>query len=180
MRSSRFVGPTLVAIAIVSSALLWARSRRHVDTILFFTPAGNVQLLGSSDGFVFLLLSSISAGRERGLSLRYDGDDPADLDDARSRITTAAAFSHDLLGFGVMAGRAEDLASHLPGDWCVLHAPHWFLMAIAGATGVVVVMPRVRRHRRIAKGLCPSCGYDIRASPQRCPECGAQFAVAST
>jgi predicted amidophosphoribosyltransferase len=38
---------------------------------------------------------------------------------------------------------------------------------------VAVVLPRaLRDENRLEKNLCMHCGYDLRQSPDRCPECG--------
>ena len=33
-------------------------------------------------------------------------------------------------------------------------------------------MRDAEREHRVRRGLCPSCAYDLRATPGRCPECG--------
>jgi hypothetical protein len=56
---------------------------------------------------------------------------------------------------------------------------HWLLAPIVLVLPVMWVR-RFRRSRRLRRaGLCASCGYDLRATPERCPECGA-VASAST
>jgi hypothetical protein len=54
--------------------------------------------------------------------------------------------------------------------------PYWSAAAVSGAVvwpwlGFVVFRHR-RKRRRQRVGLCPKCGYDIRANPARCSECG--------
>ena len=62
--------------------------------------------------------------------------------------------------------------------------PHWMVALILGVwPGAVAGRAAWRRwgrrwrdlsawHRRLRAGLCPYCGYDLRASFGRCPECG--------
>jgi hypothetical protein len=59
----------------------------------------------------------------------------------------------------------------LPVPYQHLWLPHWFLAAVAGLLPGWRAVSLVRSRRRAGRGLCPSCGYDLRATPGRCPEC---------
>jgi Skp family chaperone for outer membrane proteins len=50
--------------------------------------------------------------------------------------------------------------------------PHWFLLALWAVPLLLVLRRRSRAARRAGLRLCPACGYDVRATPGRCPECG--------
>ena len=56
-----------------------------------------------------------------------------------------------------------------------LLVPPW-AAAVPFAVLPAVTVWRFRRRRRSVAGLCGRCGYDLRATPGRCPECGAASA----
>jgi hypothetical protein len=51
-----------------------------------------------------------------------------------------------------------------------------FSLMIGGAAMLFwypLLVRKDRQRKRQMRGLCPFCGYDLRATPARCPECGA-------
>ena len=69
-------------------------------------------------------------------------------------------------GFGAVLESDEGGAAY------GLLVPHWFVATLTAVSPAAWLWAHVRRRRRIVRGLCPACGYDLRASPARCPECG--------
>lgn len=75
------------------------------------------------------------------------------------------------------AWRYPFIASHestdpLDSRW-TFALPIWVVLLILLAWPVTQARVVYARIRRRCRGLCPRCGYDLRASFRRCPECGS-------
>lgn len=191
----RWTFTILAAISLylcVTMAQLWAKSYWHWETHkyrfairggsrqtvvgcgvvsgIFVYTGGSMRYSGSSrppsfmQGFITMIHvhpgSAEAACREMGIRFSFLG-----FGYGRSR---------SIENFGGCVGREND---------SFIFIPCWFiclLLMLAPAQWVILNRREIRRRRyRRAHGLCVSCGYDLRATPdasgpllKRCPECG--------
>jgi hypothetical protein len=55
----------------------------------------------------------------------------------------------------------------------VLFFPFWPAMVLFSIAPAITFVRRRRSAARRSRNHCVKCGYDLRATPDRCPECGA-------
>jgi hypothetical protein len=77
------------------------------------------------------------------------------------------------LGFGYRDGTVPSTEAWRDVTWREWTMPYWSLVLLLACLPTVAVMKSLRERHRRRPGHCPACGYDLRATPDRCPECGA-------
>jgi hypothetical protein len=82
--------------------------------------------------------------------------------------------AYEFLGIGFAA--TNNGVTGTASRW--VSVPHAYLLAATLLLPARQAWVGVQaRRRRTRVGVCPACGYDLRASPGRCPECGKEAAA---
>jgi hypothetical protein len=80
--------------------------------------------------------------------------------------------------WGIAVGHQPALSRNRAGNVILLgyswwgSVPDWVIIVALATLAVVALKLGRRLKREIEPGICTVCGYDLRASPERCPECG--------
>ncbi|MDQ3623823.1 MAG: hypothetical protein M3463_15255 [Verrucomicrobiota bacterium] len=83
----------------------------------------------------------------------------------------------EALGFGLRNDRGKMDGRPYVQTWVIV--PFWALPLATAVLPALWLKRRWRQHRRAKGGMCLACGYDLRHTPDRCPECGATPAAAA-
>ncbi|HWE96805.1 MAG TPA: hypothetical protein VG269_22790 [Tepidisphaeraceae bacterium] len=163
----------LSLLVCVGTSVLWARSEWFFDSIAI--RRGHIVLfsLSSHSGNFLCALYEGDSGNPPLVELRRLNYESIKF---HFHVTSlyAASTSKPVLGFGVeREGQIEYVnRQRFRQIRTLLQVPYWFV-------GLLTALPpfgALRRswRKRSANGrCCTTCGYDLRATPDRCPECGA-------
>ena len=134
-------------VLCVATAALWVRAQRGPQPGYYVIADRRSYGVGTEPGGVIGFLQ-----QERPA---YRDGDPADV-------------MFDRLGF-----RYYRITSAGMRRWNLM-LPFWLIGLAAAVPPIGWLGRRLRTRRRRSAGRCAACGYDLRATPGRCPECGAE------
>jgi hypothetical protein len=103
----------------------------------------------------------------------FDGDMPGPAESRWWHFSAGTTAASGTLASGTWHG-FNSVTVQLPRNHSLraIGIPDWFPALLFVILPLIRLRSLLRTRRRNRAGLCPTCGYDLRATPDRCPECG--------
>jgi hypothetical protein len=162
----------LVCIALL---VVWVRSYFYQDGFGYTSiTGGRYRAWGFSSwtGSIMYMHSDYPIGdKQVDLGLRWSSS-------RRRAISFLTSWSH----WGFWAFSANMYPNDPNGGVPFTQAgvPYWALCILTAVAPSLWWLSHRRRRKWRHRGLCRVCGYDLRATPHRCPECGTAVAPSAS
>jgi hypothetical protein len=176
---------------------LWWNSRDSMHVLLLPGPGGQINALRVWFGKVAWISSRQGIGESRAWTVTHVSssgameDDRSTLWGLHSKMPTDAPRGSRLMNLlsyqylylpadavtlgGFTVTTAEGMQIEPQRDTVLIGSPLWFWTAVPLLFCGLNVRRAIVLIRRKRAGCCLICGYDLRASPDRCPECGTRL-----
>lgn len=160
----------LSLLLCVAAVALWVRGYRVKDVLRWPTATGRAKLESNRGQFVLIVTRVADLDRgERPSAIHYQAERVSHYGAFNRHRTPRLTVHFERFGF-------ESHTWHFDSPETWVRVPDY---AVALATAILPLGWACRhgvRRRLYATSLCPACGYDLRATPGRCPECGRAVA----
>jgi len=157
----------LSSVLFAATVILWVRSYWRTDVIGDDRASTGVEFLTLEGEFAFAVLFPKPVQNKSSLKLFWEIGQPSSLGELAKEATVT-----QVVGFAIFHDPPRPSGSTGDKFWGIA-LPCWFVMAITGLPAVSLIRNRLRRSAlRTRLNLCVECGYDLRATPDCCPECG--------
>jgi len=161
----------LSLVLFIATIVLWARWHRRWEQ-WDWAPSGRgagsgVQVNGSSGRLLVVWAwqaNDATSATQPSRIFYYDRPGAADLRDTSHWAGVPVRFR--------LGGARYGSLTSPRGGVRLLAVPCGLPAVLFACLPLSRAIIRYRSRRRGAEGLCPVCGYDCRATPDRCPECG--------
>jgi hypothetical protein len=164
----KFMMRSATAAAMLTASVMIASYFARVD--FHFTPSWP----GSNSGAAMLVDGSLIVARPSPWHGRIDMPSPI-----WSYSLTWQSWTLSAACFGAPDFRPPDFYSVRGLGYFIASIPIWWIvLALAALAFIARSLNRITRPT--CAGHCRVCGYDLRATPERCPECGTRVAPPGT